>query len=144
MNLALQDFLTNLFGLSIIIAIFFVPLFLFFRHTKNKTPLRLAILFCLMHFIVVLMSSLVSYITRLDLGIQKGLLFLIGFLDMPTTLIIALLGSNIDHFLTPRQSADIEGFIFFGGWALLGSIQYFLIGLLIGWIYKKKHSSALK
>ena len=100
---------------------------IFFRLSNKKSPFRLGLFFALIHFFVVLASA-IFYYSQKSWESSTPLDFLV-ILDLPSSLLM-----NLSPFLPLKIDLGTFLIIIF---AILGSLQYFLIGLGIGLLYKK-------
>jgi len=110
--------------IGIIVAFFVIPSILFFRLSKTKSPLRLGLLLCVIHFSLVALMEIYLYLSKA--APFRGLIFI--YIDAPSSLLINMLGVQFNLF---------ENWNAFGIFGIFGSAQYFLIGTGIGWLCKK-------
>lgn len=116
---------------------FAIPVILFFRFSKTKHPFGLARLLGGIHLFLVVLCGVFIYfgIKRDPEAVLIWLLFF-GF-DMPVSLLLYLIHIVDKAMGYPYSFMWRNFYIPFIFFALLGSAQYFFIGVAIGRLYKK-------
>ena len=107
---------------------------LYLRFSKSKSPIRLGLLLGVVHFfMVVLLGTSISFSKD---GESAMGWYYFWLTDCPSSLIYVLSGNLIDKIST-GNAALRDHYIPFAQFAILGSLQYFLIGTAMSWIYNK-------
>ncbi len=96
-----------------------------YRFFKKNQSLKIGILLGLLHFLIVVTLDVVIKISLKNYPESGFLWMLMGFFDLPIVLLFKLLKLEV-FYSSP--------YIAFG---IFGSLQYFVIGLIIGVILKK-------
>jgi hypothetical protein len=114
-----------------LLLLFIVLAFLFFKFSKKKDPIRLGVYFFIIHFIwVVLYAFWLDLLLRVD-GLYFVLIWPLVIIDLPISLLNGVL-----VFLTENNIINCSFRNFFlmcvSVFALLGSLQYYFIGLFVG------------
>ena len=137
---SIRDFFHSPLG-YIYLAIIFVFLcatVLFLCFSKTKNPFKLGILIAVIHFFLVISLAVYVYLagsTTVDWGMIVIVSWLIFFfLDPPSSLFLFPFFYSLPRGSTFFWTGIYIPVVFFG---LLGSYQYFLIGLGIGHLYTK-------
>ncbi len=107
--------------------------YLFFRISKAKNPFILGMLFAGAHFFFVVIIAALVYLSIKQQSPDSPMWgwFIPFMIDIPTSFLIYCLPQiNKDYMWQTLY----EPFLFF---ALLGSIQYFLIGTGLGCLYRR-------
>ena len=108
-----------------------LPTFLFLKFSKTKSPLKLGIILGSLHFVPALLISL--YYMKLPLSVELGgfgILLILAIYDFP----ISFLSIPSMMILFPNRIGLILIII-------LGALQYFFLGILIGRWYRKRHKA---
>jgi hypothetical protein len=130
------DIIELLLYCKIPISGFIISTILYFILFKTINPYKLGIIYGIIHF------SYVIYLTGdIYFALAKdGEVFMkfipIFLLDMPSSLlanVFGLLSRNIFGYKGMAENFYIPAAVFL----IFGSLQYFLIGTGIGWVYKK-------
>jgi len=110
--------------------------YLFLRISKSKNPFKLGMLFAEVHFFFVVMCAALVYLSIKQQSPDSHMWgwFFPFIIDIPTSYLM----------FTPFFKEFFHGdymwenfYSFFLFFALLGSIQYFLIGIGLGWLRRK-------
>jgi len=109
--------------LLLYVLLFILTTLLFLIFSKSKRPFKLGIIFGLIHFCLVSIMAVNIHFSKNGEAVMGWLYFYIA--DLPISIIIGKLA-----ILTGDS-------ILFPAFVILGSLQYFLLGLLIGWTYRR-------
>ena len=101
-----------------------ISLFIYKSSTKNN-PLKIGLLLGLIHFFIVVLFDIIIKLALRTHPESGFLWFLVVFIDLPVVLVFKFLKMDF-MYASP--------YIAFG---LFGSLQYFLLGILIVVVYNK-------
>ena len=116
-------------GFVIVVVLVFVTIPLYCV-SRRKRPVLLCLIFAGIHFVYVLYATTYDYFHQSEwFGSGFSCLF---FIDMPISLPIFSIGGSLG--LSGRAAKFCFPLAYFG---VLGSAQYFLLGLLLGFLLRK-------
>jgi hypothetical protein len=122
-------FFVGVFVLSLIIVTT-----LFFFLSKTKKPIQLGMLYAIIHLILVCLLACSIYRSTDGEACMGWLIFF--FIDMPSASLMWLLG-KLYLLIFGYSFMVINYHIPFVVSAVFGSLQYFLVGIFVGWAYNK-------
>lgn len=125
-------FVACLLGYLIVI----VLLSLFLAKSERSLVLKVGFVVGIWHFVIVVLGAISIYASNSIYQESSSPVYFWFFFDFPSSLVLLLL-----RFI-PGKVISYHGllrdfYIPIGVFAILGSIQYFLIGAGVAWIFKK-------
>ena len=115
---------------------FIISTILYFLLFKTINPYKLGVIYGIIHLsYIVYLTGDIYFALAKDEEAVLGFLPMF-FLDMPSSLLVnvfAYLSRNIFGYKGIAENFYIPAAVFW----IFGSLQYFLIGTGVGWIYKK-------
>ncbi len=120
----------------IVILLFAIPVIMYFRFSKTKRTLGLAKLLGVIHFCFVALFAVLIYFGMKQDAEVAMIWMLFYIIDIPVSLFLPYLDNLVtkaigDNFMLANF------YIPFMYFSLFGSIQYFFIGRVMGWVYNK-------
>ena len=115
---------------------FIISTILYFSLSKTKKPYTLGIIYGIIHLSYVLYLTIDIYFALAKDGEAFFGFLPVYLLDMPSSLLTVVfnfLSRNIFGYIGVAECFYIPAIVFM----VFGSLQYFLIGTGVGWIYKK-------
>jgi hypothetical protein len=104
---------------------------------KKKSPVRVGFLFASIHVVIMIVSFLLYLLTQND-GLRIATLFFYGCLDFPVGIIYSIFNRADVFHCIPIKIWKCSPYSDFDLFLVFGSIQYFVIGLLVGYLVTKR------
>jgi hypothetical protein len=123
-------------AIGIIVLFFLIPSYWFIRFSKAKKPLSLGATYGILHLILVGMLAVYIYLSLQRDPEIAMLLFPVYLLDVPSS-VLAILFSFLVEKRIGYQFLTINFYIPAVTFLVLGSVQYFFVGLGLGKLYTR-------